>query len=83
MEALSLGKPVIASNCGGNPEVVEHGKNGLLIPYNNEKELSSAIKRMLVEEKWNNLGEVCAQSIKKFNWKNNIAATVNLLRKVG
>ncbi|MBA3047018.1 glycosyltransferase [Patescibacteria group bacterium] len=83
LEALSLGKPVIASNCGGNPEVVEHGKNGLLIPYNNEKELSSAIKRMLVEEKWNNLGEVCAQSIKKFNWKNNIAATVNLLRKVG
>ncbi|NJL93822.1 MAG: glycosyltransferase [Anaerolineae bacterium] len=33
LESLSLGTPVIASDKGGNPEVVRHGENGLLVPY--------------------------------------------------
>jgi glycosyltransferase involved in cell wall biosynthesis len=32
LESLLAGTPVIASNKGGNPEVVRHGENGLLVP---------------------------------------------------
>jgi glycosyltransferase involved in cell wall biosynthesis len=33
LESLREGTPVIASDKGGNPEVVRHGVNGLLVPY--------------------------------------------------
>ena len=31
LEAMTLGKPIIASNIGGIPEVVENGRNGILV----------------------------------------------------
>lgn len=33
LESLRVGTPVIASDKGGNPEVVNHDVNGLLVPY--------------------------------------------------
>jgi glycosyltransferase involved in cell wall biosynthesis len=33
LESLRTGTPVIASDKGGNPEVVQHGVNGLLVTY--------------------------------------------------
>jgi glycosyltransferase involved in cell wall biosynthesis len=33
LEALHVGTPVIASDQGGNPEVIAHDTNGLLVPY--------------------------------------------------
>ena len=35
LEAMSMGKPLIATNAGGNPEVIKDGYNGFLI-YNTE-----------------------------------------------
>jgi len=34
MEALASGLPVIASNIRGNNDLIEHGKNGILIDDN-------------------------------------------------
>ncbi len=33
LECMAQGKPVITSNVGGLPEIVEHGKNGLLVDF--------------------------------------------------
>jgi glycosyltransferase involved in cell wall biosynthesis len=44
LESLRVGTPVIASEKGGNPEVVQHGVNGLLVPYVNGDALTAALE---------------------------------------
>ena len=43
LEAMSSSLPVIATNVGGNPELVENGKTGQLVPPNNPDALATAI----------------------------------------
>src|SRR3989338_2939935 len=46
LEAMAAGVPVIASAVGGNREVIEQGRNGFLIKYNDEFNLIEAVKGM-------------------------------------
>ena len=46
LEAMYLGKPVVATRVGGNVEVVEHERTGLLISPHNADELADAILRL-------------------------------------
>jgi len=43
MEGMAAGRPVIASNVGGIPELIEHGKTGLLVQSENPAALADAI----------------------------------------
>ena len=47
MEALALGKPVVASQLGGVPLVVKDGENGLLCAPGDPGALAEAIVRLL------------------------------------
>ncbi|HBB56875.1 TPA: hypothetical protein DEW47_02270 [Patescibacteria group bacterium] len=47
LEAGLASLPVIASNVGGIPEIIEDGKDGLLIPPKNPEALTEAIKRLI------------------------------------
>jgi len=51
LEAMSLGKPVIATNYGGNPYQVRNGETGVLVPIKDETALSDAITQLLDDEK--------------------------------
>lgn len=44
MEAMSCGCCVIASNAGGNPELVEHGANGLLFAAGDSAALTARLR---------------------------------------
>ena len=50
-ECMSLGIPTIASNFGGNPEMIFHNKNGLLFEKDNLFSLESEIVKLLSCEK--------------------------------
>lgn len=50
LEALAAGKAVVATRVGGLPEVVEHGRTGLLVAPNDPDELSAAILSLLRDE---------------------------------
>ena len=45
-QAFATGKPVIASNVGGIPEIVQHGVNGLLVKAGDSSELADAMVRL-------------------------------------
>lgn len=46
VEAMALGKPVVASSAGGLPEVVEDGVTGILFPPGDVAALSEALARL-------------------------------------
>lgn len=47
LEAMEARLPVITTNLGGNPELIRNGENGILVEYNNQKELAKAILGLL------------------------------------
>ena len=50
LEALACGVPLIATDVGGLPEVIEDGHNGLLVPSQNPERLAEAMAVMLGDE---------------------------------
>jgi L-malate glycosyltransferase len=47
MEAMAAGLPVVATNVGGNPEIVQDGTTGILVPSRDPDALSAAMIRVL------------------------------------
>lgn len=56
IEAAMMGKKIIATDVGGNSEVVQNGKTGLLIQSNNVEELITAMLVMLRDRGVDNMG---------------------------
>ncbi|MCK4785106.1 MAG: glycosyltransferase family 4 protein [Desulfobacteraceae bacterium] len=50
LDALALGKPVVATKSGGIPEIIKNGENGLLVSPADPKALSEGIIRMLTDD---------------------------------
>lgn len=70
LEALSTGTPAIATNCPTGPsDIIEHGKNGLLVITGDVDELASAIKELLGnEERRKMMGEEARKVTERFNY---------------
>lgn len=47
MSAFALNKPVIATNVGALPEMIEDGRHGFLVPPKDSKALEKAIRQMI------------------------------------
>jgi glycosyltransferase involved in cell wall biosynthesis len=62
MEALALGLPVVATTVGGIPELVEHGREGLLVPPGRPRELAAALVTVLSDtERREQMAEAAAR----------------------
>lgn len=46
LEVMAAGVPIITTNSGGNPELIDDGKNGMLVDFNDLKGFSDAIVRL-------------------------------------
>jgi glycosyltransferase involved in cell wall biosynthesis len=47
IEAMAAGKPVVASDAGGSPEILTHGETGMLVTPNDPQALAGAITQLL------------------------------------
>jgi len=52
LEYLAAGLPTVASRVGGNAEIIEDGKTGLLVPSEDPSALAEAILRLLRNPRW-------------------------------
>ena len=50
MESLSCGTPVVAFDIGGNPDMIEHRKNGYLAEKGNARDLANGISFVLYSD---------------------------------
>ena len=79
VEAMHLGVPVITTNIGNLKEIVEDGKEGILVEPDNEEQLLQAIKKIDEDEKFRNL---IIQNAKKKSGEFSIDKTLNHLENV-
>lgn len=50
LEAMACGVPVVSSNTGGLPEVVDHGRSGLLCPVGDVQAMADAAASILADD---------------------------------
>lgn len=69
LEAMASGKPVVATNVGGIPELVKNFENGIIVEPENPSELAEAIISILSNpDLAKKLSENGLKFVKKFGW---------------
>jgi len=68
MEAMSAGKPIVASNVRGNRDLVEHLETGLLVELGDNASLASALETLMLDaELRNSMGLKAQQEIRAYS----------------
>ncbi|MEH2329196.1 glycosyltransferase family 4 protein [Nostoc sp.] len=81
IEAMALGKPVIAGSAGGPTEIITDGMNGLLTPYGDADKLAIAILRYLDEQEFaRSAGIAARQRALDFSTQNYAQNFINAIR---
>jgi len=84
IEAMAAGKPIVATNVGGIPEVVKDKRNGLLVEVNNEEKLAEAMDYFLenpdIASKVGNYNKKYINE--RFSWEKNARETVEVYRSL-
>lgn len=84
LQAMSLGKPVIASRVSALPEVIADGVTGLLVPPEEPSSLARGILRLIHEpELAAQMGQAgCRRVMQEFTVERMVSATVGVYQQV-
>lgn len=81
LQAIAMSLPIITTPVGGNTEMIQHGVNGLLVAYNDRKELEHAVVRLLTDHALKEALRSGAEiSLKKFTKEKMVNETIKILR---
>lgn len=65
LEAMAAGLPVVTSAVSGIPEVVQHGRTGLLVPPDDPEALAASLEMLLADPaQAESLGRAAAQAVR-------------------
>ncbi len=66
LEAMSMGIPVIASDCGGIKEILKDGINGFLVPPGAEKLIAEKVVELLLDNnKFDSISKEAVKTVKE------------------
>jgi glycosyltransferase involved in cell wall biosynthesis len=84
VEAMASGLPVIGTDAGGTPEILEEGKVGLLFPPDDHEKLADALEKVYKDSQLRNaLGLTARQSaIQKYGYQTQCASVETLIGKL-
>jgi glycosyltransferase involved in cell wall biosynthesis len=69
IEAFARGRPVVATQVGGVPDMVVPDRNGLLVPPDDAEALADALARVLGDRPFaDRLGRAAAEDAEQFRW---------------
>jgi glycosyltransferase involved in cell wall biosynthesis len=70
MEAMAVGKPVIATRVGGMPDLVDDGETGFLVSPGDPDALAASMRRLLEDpELRNRMSAAALNKVEKFKAK--------------
>lgn len=68
MNSFHFRRPVIATNVGGLPDIIEEGVNGMLVPAEDPEALARAIDHFFTEADRTRMEEGAGESAAKYSW---------------
>ncbi len=84
LEAAACSKPVVVSNVGGLPEVVEDSISGFVVPSKNPKATALAIEKIILDPHLKNrLGQLGRKRVKRlYNLRDNINHMLSIYKSL-
>jgi glycosyltransferase involved in cell wall biosynthesis len=82
VEASACGNPVVASNIGGLPEVVEHGVTGFIVPPREPVKIADAIEKLILDSGLRTrMGSAGRRRVENlFNWNHNVSQMIEIYK---
>lgn len=82
LEAMALGKPVIAGKTGGIPEVIENGRNGVLVDPDPDRVAEAILYLYENDDVRQAMSENNLRDVAGFDWTNIIQRYIDLYKEV-
>ncbi len=84
IEASACGKPVVVSNVGGLPEVVENGVTGFVVPRKDPEATAAAIERLILDDNLRVvMGKAGRERVKRlYDWNKNVELMMSIYKNI-
>lgn len=83
IEAMASGLPIVTTNAGGIPYLLEHGKTALLVPKDDADAMCRALRSLSAESNLaRDLGHAALKKAREFDWTTVLPVWENLLSRL-
>ncbi|KQC13673.1 MAG: hypothetical protein APR63_07850 [Desulfuromonas sp. SDB] len=83
LDAKAAGLPVVGTDAGGIPEIIQPGEDGIIVPRRSPQKLAEAILKLVSDEKLRKkMGKQARLNARKFSVCNNVEKNIRLFERL-